>query len=124
MCKTHNHTKRKRKMSEYPECYQEKSRRARKEHKCCECQSKINPGDRYKYISGVWNRRGQSFKLCLECHTIRGIVSSLADEFHFDPTEDGPAFGDLHQWIGEFGEEGGNEMVDAITISKSKVTLE
>lgn len=52
---------------EAPSCITETVRTAKKAHKCCECGSVINPGDKYRYTSGVWNSQGQSFKQCLHC---------------------------------------------------------
>lgn len=43
-------------------------RTARKEHRCCACAESIRPGDRYHFISGVWQDSGpESFKHCARC---------------------------------------------------------
>lgn len=54
-----------------PECYQEIWRKARKDHKCCECYRDIKKGEKYQYISGIWDGRPSSFKTCKQCATIR-----------------------------------------------------
>lgn len=57
-------------MCEMPQTYHERVRKARKEHSCCECGEKILPGQEYKYISGVWDGRGDDFKQCLRCEEL------------------------------------------------------
>lgn len=42
-------------------------RTARTEHRCCECRNSIQPGERYYYVSGVWDGQGRSFKQCADC---------------------------------------------------------
>lgn len=51
--------------------YREQPRRARKDHRCCECTRPIPAGDHYKYISGVWDGQGASFKTCWPCVAFR-----------------------------------------------------
>lgn len=40
---------------EQPRLYRETHRKARKQYKCCECGTLINPGDIYVDIFGVWD---------------------------------------------------------------------
>lgn len=54
-----------------PSCSDTVTRRARKEHVCCECRKPIAKGQLYEYISGVWDGRPDSFKTCLLCVEIR-----------------------------------------------------
>ena len=49
-------------MSEMPSCFSSKLRRAKVWHKCCECRQAINPGDEYRYSSGIWDGEPDSFK--------------------------------------------------------------
>ena len=56
---------------EYPVFYDEKKVRAKKDHKCCECGGAILKGEVYKYISGLWGRRFESYKTCPDCTHIR-----------------------------------------------------
>lgn len=53
-----------------PSCSTEKIRKARKGHKCCACSEKILKGYKYKYYSGVWDGKPDSFKYCLRCAAI------------------------------------------------------
>lgn len=58
-------------MCESPATYMMRVRRARKEHRCCECGGKILKGESYNYHSGVWDGQGRSFKVCPECDLLR-----------------------------------------------------
>ena len=54
-----------------PEAYKVLYRKARKEHVCCECLRSIKKGERYQYISGVWEGGPASYKTCRQCAAIR-----------------------------------------------------
>ncbi|MEG1042918.1 MAG: hypothetical protein RSE94_23685 [Pseudomonas sp.] len=40
---------------------------ARKRHACCECRGHIEPGRRYKLVSGCWEGSMESFKTYMPC---------------------------------------------------------
>lgn len=40
---------------------------ARKQHKCGECYSLIEPGQKYQLVSGCWDGRMDSCKTCMPC---------------------------------------------------------
>ena len=63
-----------------PECMFTTIRRARKEHKCVECHEKIHKGEKYEYISGIWDGEPHSYKTCLPCSEIR---DTLVEDFLF-----------------------------------------
>lgn len=42
-------------------------RRARKEHKCCECEDIIRVGERYNYLTGVFEGKLEIWKTCEFC---------------------------------------------------------
>ena len=72
-----------------PSCSVVKTRRARKEHKCCECHGLILPGSRYEYTSGIWDGDPMDFKTCLTCVAIREqycprswVYGMLAESIH------------------------------------------
>lgn len=44
-----------------------KIRVARRDHECFECRCEIGAGSVYRYVSGVWDGCGHSFKVCNEC---------------------------------------------------------
>lgn len=68
---------------------------ARKEHRCCECRSPINKGERHFRCTGKWGGKIQTFRqhlLCMEaCMFVR---DHLSDECI--------PFGELEEFIGEF----------------------
>lgn len=79
----------------YASCYREQIRKARKQHKCCECDEPILPGEKYEYASGVWEGRPDSFRTCLPCVRIRNhycrhgfifgeLVTQIMDCLGFD----------------------------------------
>jgi hypothetical protein len=58
-----------------PDFYSEYFRTARKEHKCCECEVPILPGDRYVACAGKWDGAVDEFKQHLPCYHIARFVN-------------------------------------------------
>jgi hypothetical protein len=56
---------------DYPEFFDLKIRKARKEHRCCECSTTIRVGDQYEYVVGKWDGDINDFRTCLICSQIR-----------------------------------------------------
>lgn len=56
---------------EMPACSDSVMRKARKQHKCYECQRPIEPGERYEYYSGIWDGEPESYKTCRHCKIAR-----------------------------------------------------
>lgn len=54
-----------------PSCSTISTRKARKEHRCCECSETILPGQQYEHISGIWDGHPSDHKTCLSCAEIR-----------------------------------------------------
>lgn len=54
-------------------------RRARKFHKCCECQHPIVPGEDYEHIKGIWDGDSSEYKTCLCCAKARCAIRSKLD---------------------------------------------
>lgn len=54
-----------------PSCFSRAVRKARKEHRCGECGESIGAGQRYEYVSGIWDGEPSSHKTCLSCQQIR-----------------------------------------------------
>ena len=52
-------------------------RKARKQHKCCECGGKINPGETYEYICGKWDYF-DTFKTCEKCADLRESMMNVS----------------------------------------------
>lgn len=57
--------------SEIPSAYGCEWRKARKQHKCCECLGVIGKSEHYHYHHGVWDGQGSSFKVCADCEALR-----------------------------------------------------
>lgn len=53
------------------EVYERCDRKARKQHLCDECRRKINPGEKYENVFGVWEGRADTFKTCSHCLDLR-----------------------------------------------------
>lgn len=65
---------------EMPSAIKQINRRARKEHKCCECRSVIKKGETYEYISGIWEGKPNSYKTCKSCVEIREDYNACTGE--------------------------------------------
>jgi hypothetical protein len=83
---------------ELPSVYCCDDRKARKEHRCCECRGTIRPGEHYNYHHGIWDEPNQ-FKVCPECDELRAEVDAEVR----DP-EEKTAFGQLHESVIEVGD--------------------
>jgi len=53
-----------------PTFYSVETRKANKQHVCCECRETIVPGEKYRIASGVWDGRWNKYKTCLPCWAI------------------------------------------------------
>jgi hypothetical protein len=51
---------------------------AKKKHKCCECGSIINPGDKYEYVFMVCDNDPSTSKTCMPCADIRRDIAPCA----------------------------------------------
>lgn len=69
-----------------PSCSSSTVRTARKDHRCCECREIIGKGQRYEYLSGVWDGSPASFKTCLSCVEIRQHFAGKCDDQDSMPT--------------------------------------
>jgi len=58
-----------------PDFYNEHFRTARKWHKCCECETLIDPGDKYVACVGKWDRSVHVYKQHLCCYHIARFVN-------------------------------------------------
>ena len=53
------------------EFYSSEIRKARKQHKCCECGGAILPGQSYEHVAGRWDGHMGTYKTCSLCVEIR-----------------------------------------------------
>jgi hypothetical protein len=84
-------------MCELPDAFQSTTRKARKEHRCCECRVAIKPGDEYRYSSGIWVGEPNSHKQCMTCHE---VFMWATNEAEYD--DEAPAFGYLNDWLDNY----------------------
>lgn len=83
---------------EYPECFHECWRTARKEHKCCECLEVIPKRTRYQYCSGIWAGEPADYKTCWLCALLRRDITAA------DKSYEGLALGELGYYCEESGD--------------------
>lgn len=84
---------------EQPSFYHDIERKARKDHRCCECRGIIKQGERYHEHRGKWDGEVSTFKRCADC---THLACDLAKELY--DGECGVAFGQLKYEVGEAGE--------------------
>lgn len=80
---------------EMPKVQNEATRTARKAHRCCECRRIIERGERYQYVSGIWDEP-MSFKTCLDCAKLRTALGRMAWDNDGDC---GPCFGEAIEYM-------------------------
>jgi hypothetical protein len=66
-------------MCDYPSFYDEKRRKARKEHRCIECKLPIPKGFEYYAASGKWDGEVETMKLHEECREALNIKNRGVD---------------------------------------------
>lgn len=111
-------------MCESPSAFMTKTRKARKDHKCCECSRPIRKSESYQYSSGVWDGEAYSFKQCLGCSGIMEAAAKSCDDYY-----EGPEFGNVSEWFYNFmcrdfkGKEFLNGMAEKVGIDPDKLSL-
>ena len=88
-------------MCDLPSVFSDTIRRARKDHKCCECRRIIKSGERYHLSKGCWEHKWYEFKTCTECDELREELRTACDLY----PDEGPAFGELGELAHESGVE-------------------
>jgi len=66
-----------------PDVYESKPVKARKCHRCCECQRAIAPGEHYWRAKGLWEGEWSSFSTCAECQRLWDRLELMGWEFAF-----------------------------------------
>jgi hypothetical protein len=80
---------------EVPEFYVHKEATARKLHKCCECGTVIEKGEKYFWCVGKWDGHIETHRQHLVCMEACMLIR---DEFEGECI----AFGALFEWWGEY----------------------
>lgn len=65
---------------EMPAVYNCWTVKARKTHKCCECQAPILRTESYWKVTGLWDGKWAEYKTCKFCHTLREKLRREGDE--------------------------------------------
>lgn len=73
---------------ERPEFYSAITRTARRAHRCYECRGFIQPGERYKRVTGKWDGTFDTHATCQRCTAFEAYVREHVKCFCW-------AFGDL-----------------------------
>lgn len=79
---------------EVPEFYDTTERKARREHKCCECGMMIHVGEKYLDIVGKWDGEVSQFRQHLRCADACEMIRDTIDGECIP-------FGYLFDWYGE-----------------------
>ena len=61
---------------EQPSFYRTAAHKARKAHECYECGGVIAAGERYEYVTGVWEGEFRVYKTCAKCVALRTWVTA------------------------------------------------
>jgi uncharacterized protein with PIN domain len=72
-------------------------RKARKAHRCDECNFHIKPGTVYMSCASVEAEGWQNSKLCLDCHEL--IAHYWAAHGWWRSYDDGPRWGEVRDWL-------------------------
>ena len=67
-------------MCEMAKVYDESKRRARKQHKCCECRLPIEVGEVHMRCSGLWDDSWSTFRQHLHCYHFSRLINSTTSE--------------------------------------------
>lgn len=104
---------------EMPECFTHKQPRARRPHKCCECGGRIQVGETYHRMSGVWDGEPSVYKVCPECEILRADVDK-----DLSGTQEATGYGGLWESVDESQDLGlvkryaANQAARGVAVSK------
>ena len=66
---------------DYPEVWEQVTRKAKKPHQCDECRLPISKGDRYIYSKGLYDGGWYDSKTCVECDRLWKYLAQQDDCF-------------------------------------------
>lgn len=75
-----------------PRAFCTRTRTAAKAHRCCECHGVITKGEKYEYVSGIWDEGPNDFKTCAACVETRDEYIAQLTRYDCQP-----CFGDLFE---------------------------
>lgn len=93
-------------MSDAPEFMNERTSRARKQHKCDECFGKIPVGTVYHAITGKWDGEVQTYRLHTTCNAIATAARDFLRKEAGLSWDEVPGIGELVERAREDADEG------------------
>lgn len=84
-----------------PRVYSSAKRKARKRYRCQECGGSIERGEKYEYVSGLWQGGWEEHRTCGYCLEIRKWLDA-----NYECFRECFSLGDLDQAIEDFIESG------------------
>lgn len=99
-------------MCEMPKCLTEATPKARKRHRCCECNGWIEPGETYHRYTGVWDDPA-TYKVCRDCEALRAKLDEGA------PYDERTPFTGLSETASEGG---GDALLEFLAIMRRRGT--
>lgn len=72
-----------------PTLFREAERKARRNHRCFECQTKIKKGEEYTHISGKWEGNFRTYRLCNSCFEVHQVSERSEDAAFGNPQKAG-----------------------------------
>lgn len=67
--------------TELPKFFDQKTVKAKKNHRCCECGDEIAPGDSYVRSSGKWDGEVKTYSTCQKCDRVSRLARMLHPDF-------------------------------------------
>lgn len=91
--------------TEAPSVFASATPKAKKAHRCCECNGVIQPGETYQRYWGVWDGEAATYRICSDCNEAAKWYTSLVKCFG-----DCRSFGSLHSDMYEDATEHDHEV--------------
>lgn len=86
-----------------PSAMTERTVKARKPHRCCECRCAIVIGEMHEVVSGIWDGEPERFRTCLPCVEWRNAYLRFQHDLGDDYDDMvGAPFGCLAEALREF----------------------
>ncbi len=104
----------------YNEFQSSRVHKARKQHRCVECNDPIMPGEKYIYFVAKFEGDFSAVKCCRRCEYLRDLIAKKEVERGCDRSESICPFGEIRDYISESS----HEENDVKWISKDQVPQE
>lgn len=102
-------------LDDFARTISDKTRTARKKHKCGECRILIQPGDKYEHYTGVFDGEIFTAKTCNDCLSLRNAF--FCEGYYWEQI-----WNDMHEHIRECNGELAEGKISSLTpIARDKV---